>query len=310
MYYQIKQSTQRMEQAETLEDFYERKFEWIPDSLRKDIGHFNVFQLDPYVGRNAKPVPYRRRDYHKITFLRGNGRVHYADKIVEVQKQALVFSNPLIPYKWENTQEVQGGMFCIFNQHFFQNYTNLNQYSVFQPTGIHVFELTDNQADFVVSIFQKMLQEINSEYIYKYDVLKTQVMELLHFAMKSQTSTQLDKVKVNSSQRISALFLELLERQFPIEEIQQAIPYRSASEYAEQLNIHVNHLNRAVKEVTDKTTSQWISERILQEAKNLLKHTSWTIAQIADSLGFQEPTHFNNFFKKYSAQTPSRFRSA
>jgi hypothetical protein len=52
-------------------------------------------------------------------------------------------------------------------------------------------------------------------------------MELLHFAMKSQTSTQLDKVKVNSSQRISALFLELLERQFPIEEIQQAIPYRS-----------------------------------------------------------------------------------
>jgi hypothetical protein len=151
----------------------------------------------------------------------------------------------LIPYKWENTQEVQGGMFCIFNQHFFQNYTNLNQYSVFQPTGIHVFELTDNQADFVVSIFQKMLQEINSEYIYKYDVLKTQVMELLHFAMKSQTSTQLDKVKVNSSQRISALFLELLERQFPIEEIQQAIPYRSASEYAEQLNIHVNHLNRA-----------------------------------------------------------------
>jgi hypothetical protein len=57
-----------MEQAETLEDFYERKFEWIPDSLRKDIGHFNVFQLDPYVGKNAKPVPYRREIITKLPF--------------------------------------------------------------------------------------------------------------------------------------------------------------------------------------------------------------------------------------------------
>jgi hypothetical protein len=30
----------------------------------------------------------------------GNSKVHYADKVVEVQKQALSFSNPQIPYKW------------------------------------------------------------------------------------------------------------------------------------------------------------------------------------------------------------------
>jgi len=44
---------------------------------------------------------------------------------------------------------------------------------------------------------------------------------------------------------------------------------------------HVNHLNRAVKETTDKTTTQIIPDRILQESKVLRKHTSWNISEIA-----------------------------
>jgi len=51
----------------------------------------------------------------------------------------------------------------------------------------------------------------------------------------------------NANKRISALFIDLLERQFPIDENHQKIYLRSASDFATQLNIHVNHLNRAVK---------------------------------------------------------------
>jgi AraC family transcriptional activator of pobA len=75
------------------------------------------------------------------------------------------------------------------------------------------------------------------------------------------------------------------------------------------LTIHVNHLNRALKETTQKTTSEIIAERILQEAKILLKHTDWNISEIAYSLGFEEPTHFNNFFKKNIQLTPRQFRT-
>jgi AraC-like DNA-binding protein len=52
-----------------------------------------------------------------------------------------------------------------------------------------------------------------------------------------------------------------------------------------------------------------ISERLLQEAKILLKHTDWNISEIAYSLGFEEPTHFNNFFKKNIQLTPRQFRT-
>ena len=107
-----------MRQVETIEEFYKRRFDWLPDNIRKEIGHFNVFRLDPFVGVNAKPVPYKRRDYYKIMLAIGNGRVQYADKVVEVQKQALSFSNPHIPYKWEHTENISNCMNGRYNTRF------------------------------------------------------------------------------------------------------------------------------------------------------------------------------------------------
>lgn len=52
-----------MQPMESLAEFYKRKFDWIPDNLRNEIGHFNIFKLVPFVGTNAKPVPYKRRDF-------------------------------------------------------------------------------------------------------------------------------------------------------------------------------------------------------------------------------------------------------
>jgi len=298
-----------MNKVESLQDFYKRKFDWMPDNLKNEIGHFNVFKLDPFVGSNARPVPYQRRDYYKIMLIIGESKVHFADRVVEVKKQALSFSNPQIPYKWEHLDTVRSGVFCVFNQHFFQQYGNLSQYDVFQPGGTHVFELTDEQVESVTAIYKRMFEEINSEYIHKYDVLRTLVFELLHFAMKMQPLTITDRHPINASQRISTLFLELLERQFPIDDSHQSVQLRSASDFAKQLNVHVNHLNRSVKEITEKTTSQLIGERVLQEAKTLLKRSDWNVSDISYALGFKEVTHFNNFFKKNVELSPLKFRS-
>ena len=298
-----------MNKVETIKDFYKRKFDWMPENLKNEIGHFNVFRLEPFLGNKAQPVPYKRRDFYKIMLVEGNSKVYYADKVMEVKKQALSFSNPQIPYKWEHLDNIRSGAFCIFNQHFFHQFGSLSQYSVFQPNGTHLIELTDQQAKNIASIFERIFEEINSEYVHKYDVLRNIVFELLHFAMKMEPSSNFDKQQINASQRISTLFLELLERQFPIDEVHPKIQFRTASDFASQLNVHVNHLNRSVKDTTEKTTSQIIAERILQESKILLKHSAWTVSEIAFALGFTEVTHFNNFFKKHTATSPLKFRN-
>ncbi|HEY6976186.1 MAG TPA: helix-turn-helix transcriptional regulator [Chitinophagaceae bacterium] len=299
----------KMRKIETIEEFYKRKFEWVPQDIRSDIGHFNVFKLDPFVGTNAKPVPYSRRDYFKIMLAIGNSKVHYADEVIKVKKQALSFSNPQIPYKWEHTDRIRSGLFCVFTPAFFHQYGNLNQYDVFQPGGTHVFELTDEQVNKVTAVYERMFEEINSTYKHKYDALRNLTFELIHFAMKLQPTERFESPHTNASDRISAFFLELLERQFPIDDTHQSLSLRSPADFAKQLHIHVNHLNRAIKETTEKTTSQIIAERILQESKVLLRHSAWNISEIAFSLGFKEVTHFDNFFKKHVKVSPLKFRN-
>jgi AraC family transcriptional regulator, transcriptional activator of pobA len=298
-----------MEKIESIEEFYKTKLNWMPNNLKNEIGHFNVFALEPFVGDKAKSVPYKRRDFYKIMLVIGNSKVHFADKIVEVKKQALSFSNPQIPYKWEHVDDIRKGYFCIFNQYFFHQFGNLNQYTIFQPNGTHIFELTNEQVGQIKKIFEQMVVEINSEYIHKYDVLRNLVFELIHTAMKTQPSTLSQKKFINASQRITTLFLELLERQFPIDEVHQKISLKTANAFAKQLNVHVNHLNKALKEITLKSTSQIIAERVLQEAKILLKHSAWNVAEIAFALGFTEVTHFNNFFKKHVQISPLKYRN-
>ena len=121
----------------------------------------------------------------------------------------------------------------------------------------------------------------------------------------SETKDQLRR----ASSRISSAFLDLLEQQFPVDS-QHPIQLRYASQFADQLSIHVTHLNRSVKDILNRTTTQVISERILQEAKILLSRRDLSVTDIAYALGFTEVTHFNNFFKKHMQVSPTKFRVA
>lgn len=115
---------------------------------------------------------------------------------------------------------------------------------------------------------------------------------------------------ITAANRISADFMQLLESQFPVTDLRNTIKLRSASDFAQKLNIHVNHLNKSVKSIFNKATSVIIRERILAESKRLLKQSDWNVSEIAYALGFTEVTHFNNFFKKEMDMNPSQFRRA
>lgn len=309
LYHLNQQYRSKMEPAESLQEFYRRKFNEVPGIFSAETGHFNLFHLEPYREGAPTRIPYRRRDFYKIMLVRGQGEVHFADRMAKVQKQALTFSNPQIPYKWEYLDKIEEGVYCIFNQQLFHQFGQLQQYEVFRPDGHHFFELNDDEANQIAAIFTRMEAEFKSDYKYKYDVIRNLVYELIHFGLKLQPSIQTETRAINASHRISALFLELLERQFPIDDNHRTIHLRTPTDFARQLNIHVNHLNRSVRENLQKTTTQVISERLIQEARILLRHSKWSISEIAYALGFSEATHFNNYFKKHCGVTPTGFRN-
>jgi AraC family transcriptional activator of pobA len=299
-----------MEKGETIEDFYRQKVNWMPDDLQKDIGHFNVFRTEDCFGPGKTPVKYTRRDYYKIALLRGHHIYHYADKSLEVKGTTLLFFNPHVPYTVESVDNDASGFFCIFREAFFSEHMrgSLKELPMYAPGGKPAYVLNVEQDDYVSAVFTKMIDELGTDYRFKYDLIRNYIMEMVHYALKLQPTENL-YAHIDANSRITAVFTELLERQFPIESQSQQFLLRSAKDFASHLNVHVNHLNRAIKLTTGKTTSDHIFERLLIEAKALLRHTDWNISEISYSLGFDESTHFNHFFKKLTNATPSSFRN-
>lgn len=268
---------------------------------------FKAFQIED---DGSETRTYSRKEFYKICLTTGKSKIHYSDKTYEQEGTILFFGNPHIPYSWETISTTYIGYTILFSEEFFKNSErseSLQQSSFFKIGGTPVLKITEEQRTFLNTIFQKMIAEQESEYVFKDELIRNYISLIIHESLKMEPSENFEQNK-NASSRLSSVFLELLERQFPIETTSNPLQLRTAQHYAQHLNVHVNYLNRAVKEVTGKSTTTHITERIITEAKALLQHTDWSISEIAYALGFDYPTYFNNFFKKITGTNPTAFR--
>jgi AraC-like DNA-binding protein len=269
---------------------------------------FNVFQIES--DGNATRI-YSRKDFYKICLTTGKSIIHYADRSFEQEGTVLFFGNPHIPYSWETISTSYVGYTCLFSEEFLKasdRSESLQQSPLFKVGGTPVLKITEEQRLFLNTIFQKMIEEQKTDYAYKDDLIRNYINLIIHEALKLQPSENYHQ-RTDAASRITNVFFELLERQFPIESTEKPLQLKTAQDFAKELSVHPNYLSRAVKEVTGKPTTSHITERIVAEAKALLQHTNWNIADVAYALGFEYPTYFNNFFKKKTGTNPKTLRS-
>ncbi|KFC20626.1 helix-turn-helix domain-containing protein [Chryseobacterium sp. FH1] len=286
--------------------------QFLNDNINKDVGHFNVFDISEIskTCSSKTGIPYNRRTYYKISLIKGKNKVEYADKTVDIEDCAVLFASPKIPYNYTHLDTEQSGHFCVFTKDFSPSSKTgfeIDNLPVFSPHSEFVFQISTEQFQKFEAVFLKMHEEIQSDYVYKYDLLRTYLMELIHFGQKLTPIRAVENTKTAST-RTTSLFIELLERQFPIENTSHLLQLKTPADFAGILGVHVNHLNRVLKDTTGKTTGEIIGSRVFQEAKLLLIQTQWNISEIAFTLGFEEVAHFSNFFKKHSKQSPQHFR--
>ena len=223
----------------------------------------------------------------------------------------MFFGNPHIPYSCEVTKPSPDGYACLFTEDFLKLSERTESFlhsPLFRIGGTPILTLNKGQKKDISGIFEKMIAEQDSNYAHKDELIRNYISLIIHEALKMHPSENFSKSK-NAAARITAVFLELLERQFPIENISHPLQLKTAQDFANNLSVHVNHLNSSVKEVTGKSTTTHIAERIISEAKALLQHTDWSVAEVAYALGFEYPTYFNNFFKKKTGQIPKSVRA-
>lgn len=269
---------------------------------------FSVHTIES--GPELPLVPYSRRDFYQINlFTSGTARLEHAGETLLITAPALVLHNPLVPYACA-AQTALTGFFCLFTTDFLHGpgyAAPVQESSLLQLNTHPVTALTPAQSTFLSQIFQQLLVEVNSTYRYRYDLLRTYVQLILHEAQRLRPDFQ-HGADPSGPHRLAAQFVQVLEQQFPVVAPDRPLPLHTAEALARHLGVHVNYLNRVLRQVTGRTTSAHLAERVAQEAKALLRHTDWSIADIADSLSFADPTYFAHFFRKHAGSSPKAFR--
>jgi len=268
------------------------------------------FKVYPISGTPPPSLPHGRRDYYKIVLVSGDMIVHYGDKTIEINETCLFFANPSVPHSVVMRSGERQGYACVFTEAFITGRERreiLQHSSLFHIEASPIIPVNREQTLFLTGLYQRMLDVYNGDYDHKDELLKSCIELLLHEGLRIQPPQNTLKER-NAATRITALFMELLERQFPIESSGDPLRLRTAQDFAEALSVHINYLNRSVKEVTGKPTSVHIAERIAAEAKALLQHSNWSVADIAYGLGFEYPTYFNNYLKRVTGATPQSLR--
>ena len=168
---------------------------------------------------------YSRKDFYKINISTGKYIFHYADKSFETDKTFLFFANPRVPYSCEVISPTQNGYTCLFAEEFLKasdRSESLQQSPLFRIGGTPILQLNNEQKKYITSIFERMLVEQDTKYAFKDELIRNHINLIIHEALKMEPSESLVKSR-NAAERITAVFLELLERQFPIENINRPL---------------------------------------------------------------------------------------
>ncbi|UII24291.1 helix-turn-helix domain-containing protein [Fulvivirga ligni] len=258
----------------------------------------------------SKISAFGRRYFYLILLSKGNSKLHFDDHVVHMNGVYLVLINPKVPYATEILEDNHQGYSCVFTDVFMkpmERMQSLRSSPLFQVASPPAYKLNAHQEAAITDIFESMLRHENTDYLYKDDLMRNYIQMIVHEALHINPTDNFRKYST-SALRITTQFTDLLESQFPIEDLHMSVRLKSAQDYADILSIHVNYLNRTVKEITGKSTTQLISERLIAEAITLLRHTDWSVANIAYALGYEYPNYFSNFFKKMTGSTPKQFR--
>ncbi|HEU4902007.1 MAG TPA: AraC family transcriptional regulator [Flavisolibacter sp.] len=264
---------------------------------------FNIFRLeDLYAGTKGIIPPYRQSNFLVLFVREGAGKRLIGPNTFTIRNNSLAIIPPRVIHASTYTMQPRG-YFIIFRADFLLQqafpYKLLTSKSVLKPSCQPFTVLNCWQAADITAVFEKIIEECNSGYEEKKQMIALKLLELLLLCDRFFR----EKTAGEDTPDYPALlqtFNELIEHHFA--------RHRNVQFYAAALHTHPNHLNALVKKATGLTAKQSITNRLVSEAKYFLVSTTLSVKEIAHELGFEDPNYFISFFKKNQHITPAGYR--
>ncbi|MBO9733186.1 MAG: helix-turn-helix transcriptional regulator [Chitinophaga sp.] len=298
--------------TESLLQHYRRTGYDIPSALLHESGkaHFNVRKA---LTTTVK-TPFNRRDYFKICLgyidTKGSGTLLYNEQEMPLDQNCLIFTNPSVATSIEINRPYDR-LYCLFNAPFIEGSIPPDiqrACPLFNASLMPVVLLTKKETQRINTYFTQMQALQESDYPFKWDMIRNLLQLLIHEGIRLQQKSETPvAIAAVTRDRLANEFFTLLNQQFPVDSPESPLKLLTPAWFADQLHVHVNHLNSVVKKHANKTTREIIHNRVIAEAKTLLRNTNWNISEIAYALGFEYPSHFNKYFKQSTNQSPLEF---
>lgn len=165
------------------------------------------------------------------------------------------------------------------------------------------FMLTDEETqtllDYYFLMHKKIIDGNNS---YKRPIIQGLLTAMLFefYNFYQQLASTLEIKPQSRKEEIFTQFIKALSKNYQTE--------RTVAAYADMLFLTPKHLSGVIKEVSGKTPGEWIDQRVILEAKALLKSSDMNIQQIAEQLHFTNQSFFGKYFRHHVGMSPKEYR--
>ncbi|MCD1117593.1 helix-turn-helix domain-containing protein [Chryseobacterium turcicum] len=253
--------------------------------------------------------PTHRLSYFDLTFIvSGNEELVINDSKLSVKRGDIVCAIPGQVWSWQENTKLEGYA-LVFEENFLLSFfkdrfflRNLSYLQIHRTSPV----VTANENDFEMLL--QYLDTIKSEILKKNDCNKDILRALLYLVLSllgncdSKILEKAEHKKGIITDRYMESFTSLVEANF--------MHQRELKFYADKLFITTNYLNKITKEVLGSTAKKYISDKVIQESKNLLHYTSLSILEISSKLNYETSSYFIRMFRKHTGMTPKEYRNS
>lgn len=271
---------------------------------RTDLPDFHVFTLEETYPSTRKVMPPYTFRFYCLMLLEENAQ----DAMIELNTQrvdgpsnTISFQSPGHVSAWIRGQ-AQRGFLLYFQPEFLSHHPlpMMEEFPFFRPAERNILPLTSEEKATLRDHFQRLERTFKRSHLYRIPILQALLLALLFDCKGLYAAYHAHQGQPSAPLSLAAQFLQALEQHY--------LTLRSVQAYADLLHVTPNHLSQAVSNERGQKASDLIAERVLFEAKKLLYYTDLNVAEIAEYLSFEEPTHFTRFFKRKLALTPLAYR--
>jgi len=162
--------------------------------------------------------------------------------------------------------------------------------------------IAKTKVDSIISNFLLSIQIIiNNSKLQAEHILNLKLEELLLYILNLDTSANFRLLLTNTFEHITDNFKNTILNNFDVE--------FTSEDYAHLCAMSLSTFKRKFKEHFGTTPGNWILQRKMEVAEQLLGGTEKTINEISLEAGYENTSHFIRSFKKIHGATPAQFRS-